>query len=345
VQDRSAKRLLLAGSLLLALALAEGAVRLLDASRGHSSRKHTAWYWLYEQDPFLGFRGRAGASASTPEETIEHNADGFRDRRSFEQVRAVRGRRLVVCVGESSTYGLSAGSSEATYPAVLEKELRRLSGDDRWVVFNAGMPAYTAHEVLELVKLRLLKLEPAIVVAMSLRNDHEYVVRHLEERQDYDFYPLRMAALSASFPNEWLMRSSLYGRIATRLRSRFVDDLGGRPPAQPHARPTPRGLKLYLDNLALLDALCRRSGVRLMLVDQPVNYERWDYDDGKRQSLEELRAALRSFCADSGVTLLSAHAQMDWRGLRMEDDVHLGAAGYARLAGLLAPQILAAGAP
>ena len=57
---------------------------------------------------------------------------------------------------------------------MLEKELRALSGDARWTVYNAGLPGYTSHEVLELMKLRLLRLQPDVIVFMGLANEYEH---------------------------------------------------------------------------------------------------------------------------------------------------------------------------
>ena len=40
-----------------------GPARAMDARRGYSPHARTAWYWLFEQDPFLGYRGRPHATA------------------------------------------------------------------------------------------------------------------------------------------------------------------------------------------------------------------------------------------------------------------------------------------
>ena len=76
---------------------------------------------------------------------------------------------------------VATGKGEGELAALLEKELRELSGDDRWIVYNAGLPGYTSHEVLELLKLRLLRLQPEAVVFMGLRNDHEQVTIFLDD--------------------------------------------------------------------------------------------------------------------------------------------------------------------
>jgi hypothetical protein len=103
---------------------------------------------------------------------------------------------------------------------------------------------------------------------MGLRNDHEQVTIYLDDSLDYVFYPLRMAPLAANRVNDAFMSSALVGRAAQRWRDRYVDDLGGRYPMRAYGEATPRGSKLYFDNVALMAELCRRSDARLMLVDQ-----------------------------------------------------------------------------
>jgi hypothetical protein len=346
----------IAAAAVLALLAAEAAVRARDAARGYAPNARAAWYWLFEQDPFLGYRGRPNASTwfEPPGQPllgdrIQHSADGFRDARSFVDLRRLGGRKLVVCVGDADTYGLTAGGTDRTYPAALERALRRLSRDPSWVVFNAGLPGYTSHEILELIKLRLLKLRPDAIVSMSLRNDYEQVTLYLDDDADYDSYPLRMAALSSHGITDLFMRSALVGRLAQRWRRGAPDDLGGRHPRTAYGEATARGLKLYLDNVALTASLCRRSGVRLLQVDQPIHYSACSYGETQIRSVERMRQELRRLSGEAGFTVLDAHAGFDWEGVETHGDLLLGsneslmgAAGYERLAEVLAPQVLQA---
>ena len=350
---------MIAAAAVLAVVGAEAGLRMRDAARGYAPNARAAWYWLFEQDPFLGYRGRPHASTWLDPpgqpllgDRIQHNADGFRDARTFADLRRLEKRKLVVCVGDADTYGLTSGGTDRTYPAALERALRRISGDPSWVVFNAGLPGYTSHEVLELVKLRLLKLRPDAIVSMSLRNDYEQVTLYLDDEADYGSYPLRMAALSRQGVTDLLMRSSLVGRLAQRWRRRVPDDLGGRHPRTAYGEATPRGLKLFLDNVALTAALCRRSGVQLLYVDQPIHYSACSYGDMQIKSVERIRQELRGLAGENGFTMLDAHAGFDWEGVEAHGDLLLGsneslmgAAGYERLAEVLAPQVLRAFSP
>src|SRR5262245_57618687 len=110
----------------------EIAVRAYDyITQRRSSSARTSWYSLYDRDALLGYRGKPNARQRMgPDEEIVHSPDGFRERRSLEETARMKDRHLVICIGESSTYGLRAGDTSGTYPAQLEGVLRRLSKDD-----------------------------------------------------------------------------------------------------------------------------------------------------------------------------------------------------------------------
>ena len=187
---------------------------------------------------------------------------------------------------------------------------------------------------------------------MSLRNDYEQVTLYLDDDADYDSYPVRMAALSSNRVTDLFMRSALVGRLAQRWRRRVPDDLGGRYPRTAYGEATARGLKLFLDNVALTAALCRRSGAALLYVDQPIHYSACSYGETQINSVERMRRELRALAGEAGFTVLDAHAGFDWQGVEAHGDLLLGsnesllgAAGYERLAEVLAPQVLRAFAP
>jgi hypothetical protein len=116
-----------------------------------------------------------------------------------------------------------------------------------------------------------------------------------------------------------------------------------------YGEATARGAKLYFDNLALLSALCQRSGVQLMLVDQPIHYSSCSYGPTLTESVERMRVGLRRLAGQAQVPLLEAHESFDWQGVEVRGDMLLasnesvlGREGYAHLARRLAPQILKA---
>jgi lysophospholipase L1-like esterase len=324
---------------LVFLLLAEGAVRVYDWASGRSGVR-TGWYWLYERDPFLGYRGTPDARRSFGrDEEIVHSSDGFRDQRSIDEIAKMQDKHLVICIGESSTYGLRAGDTSGTYPAQLETTLRRLSNDERWVVFNAGMPGYTSHEAVVLTSLRLAKLRPAAVIAMNLRNDYVFTAHYLDQAIDYNTLPLKLAQRKGLWAGA-CAASAVCGLLLTRMLPFVGDDAGGREPADAEHPPTPRSREQYKTNLGLLAALAEIGGFRLMLVDQPVNTA--SYSEKDQTGLQVLRGDMREVAAARQIQVLEADEGFPWNLVTAGEDVHLGRAGYGALAERIAPQVLAA---
>jgi lysophospholipase L1-like esterase len=338
---RSRRRTLLFAllpTLFLVLA-AEAAVRVYDWASGGGGVR-TGWYWLYERDPFLGYRARPGVSRYFGrDEQIVHSVDGFRDSRSFEEITKMQDKHLVIAIGESSTYGLRSGDTSGTYPAQLEAALRRLSGDDRWVVFNAGMPGYTSHEAVALTTLRLTKLRPAVVIAMDLRNDYVFTAHYLDQAIDYNALPLKLAQRKGLWAGA-CATSALCGLVLTRMLPLIGDDVGGQVPPDAEQPPTPRAREQYKTNLGLLSALAEIAGFKLMLVDQPVNTTTYSPKD--QTGLTVLRADMREVAAARRIQVLEADEGFPWDLVAAGEDVHLGRAGYGALAERIAPQVLAA---
>jgi len=313
----------------------EVSIRAGDVLRGKGWNYRTSWYWLFEQDPFLGYRGRPNVEVNFDGiGSYRHNNDGFRDERELDSIAKVPGHRLVICIGESSTYGIGAPDVRQTYPARLEAHLRRISGDEHWFVYNAGYPAYNSYQIVQMMNLLLLARRPEAIVMMSLRNDVEFVARFINDEFDLVDIPLRMAPVSNSFWNELGMRSSLVGLLATRLRTAQSDSVSNRTPKE----VTSRGKAFYADNLAQAALLATNSHVRLLVVDQPIYND--DYPEVKREQTRFMRAVMTNSCREHAVTLLAADQPLRATGFVSPNDVHLGPIGYDKLAGILAAQIV-----
>ena len=76
----------------------------------------------------------------------------------------------VVCLGDSVTFGWDASGDERTYPARLEQELTELDVD----VVNAGVPRWSAMDLLRLYPTVIRPLEPDVVVVLVGWNDFGY---------------------------------------------------------------------------------------------------------------------------------------------------------------------------
>jgi lysophospholipase L1-like esterase len=111
-----------------------------------------------------------------------HNALGFRGG-PFEEKKPA-GVRRIACLGASTTYGSQRDEMDS-YPADLEKLLA--STGNHWEVVNAGVLGMMSNEMLINLELRVLPLDPDVVVILPSRNE---VVSQMynDFKQDYTHF-------------------------------------------------------------------------------------------------------------------------------------------------------------
>lgn len=322
--------------LLLLLASVEIGLRVYDWSRGTSAHGRAFWYWGFVQDPLMGYRSRPNLDiVLSGGNHLDTNGQGFRD--LDLAIRPAAPRRLIVCMGESSTWGIGSSNRATTWPHQLHQVLN--GTDPRLVAFNAGMPGYSLVENLPLLNYRLLKYRPEAVVYMGFRNDVEFYMRGLTDETDVNFYSRRLAPLPATFLSNLFLRSSVVALIASRLGNAVkLDQQTGVTEHQAGQEITPRGEELFRDQIALMKRLCDRHHVKLLWVDQPLDYAK---RGTAATGLKAAREILRDELSQQGIPLLKAHAIYDYQHFPMIDDVHFNDAGNKHLASILAPQILA----
>lgn len=167
--SRKKKLLFASGFLLVLLGAAELVTRVADAARGANFASHDPARSMYRADPFMQVVLRPGAELIDPEQTFKINRLGFRGP-EFEGPKP-EGTLRVICVGASTTFGHSAPSDETTWPRLLEGKLREALPGKTIQVINAGVPGYTTFHNLPNLGLRLLPLEPDVVVFYQGVND------------------------------------------------------------------------------------------------------------------------------------------------------------------------------
>lgn len=175
----SLRKLLLAlGVLVVALALLELAASLWLArpesplatpsvadSSAHDEASGAPAGSIFGKDDYLRWRFPASARGLVMDgNRFDTNRLGLRG--PEPQQRAHR----VVCMGDSVTFGWDASGDDRTYPARLAEELADLDVD----VVNAGVPRWSAMDLLRLYPTRIRPLEPDVVVVMAGWNDLGY---------------------------------------------------------------------------------------------------------------------------------------------------------------------------
>jgi lysophospholipase L1-like esterase len=225
-------------SLLVALLVAEGAVRLLP------SGGETSGYAPVRTDR----RDRRPI-----------NASGYRDLE--RAIPKPKGVRRAVCIGDSFTWGVSLLFDDA-WPQRVERTLSRERGE-RWEAVNLGEPGLNAVQEASRLANEGLAYDPDVVIVAYVLNDSEdetaaearRAAEWVEERRSTSVSFLDHSALVR------LVRTRVRATIENRrrisgFRSMYADDYAGWAAAR-------RALKA-------MGSMCREHGVPLVVAIFPL---------------------------------------------------------------------------
>ena len=132
---------------------------------------------LFEADRDLIFRMRAATDFVYPRTVLQSNKpqtwsvhtneQGFRSP-PFSEAKPA-GVFRIVCLGDSSTFGMNVDDADA-YPRVLARLLEERS-PGRFEVLNLGVPGYSSRQGLELLRQSVLRYQPDLVTFAFGTND------------------------------------------------------------------------------------------------------------------------------------------------------------------------------
>lgn len=322
---RGARWATLAISILLSLALAEAAVRIIAPHRVYTP--HAV------EDPTLVYRNEPGVVGrqTSPGEfdyRFSTNSRGFRGREFALQ--KAPGTQRIICVGDSFTWGTGVNDAE-TYPAVLEEELK--ASDQHVEVLNAGVRSWGVSQYYVWTRHEGLRYQPDVVVVTLFEEDWENALLGLvtedeagqlvEHRQD--FPALRKQRLLAEWvPGfRWLMSHSQLANLARDgLRASVtwppgvgqyvaVDadkTSGDREHSNKRARDLTRRLLLELDTTCR-EAKCRvviawiptHQALQLALSGTPPEHQH-----PINRARGEARAMVQKLCEEQGIPFADA---------------------------------------
>ncbi|MHB2026042.1 MAG: SGNH/GDSL hydrolase family protein [Elusimicrobiota bacterium] len=158
----------------------------------------------YEQDPALFWKFKPSQTFSAwwvPKAII--NSHGFRG--PDFSIAKRPGTFRVVCLGDSGTFGWSVSDDE-TWPSFLRAILSKKAGTRPVEVINLGVPGYSSHQGLVLLRTMVSKMRPNVIIFCYGRNDHNNTV-YLTDRQRKS-YPRILYAV-----NNLLLKTRLYQLI------------------------------------------------------------------------------------------------------------------------------------
>jgi hypothetical protein len=313
---------LLGASLLVALAVAEGAVRLLAPAGAGTG------YAPVRTDR----QGRGPV-----------NSRGYRD---FERaIPKPAGVRRAVCIGDSFTWGVSVLVDDA-WPQRVERALTRERGEP-WEAVNLAEPGLNAVQEASRLVSEGFAYEPDAVVVAWVLNDSEDE-QAAEARRAADWVEEQKQGPSPSLLDRSalarLVRSRVRATVENRrrvegFRSMYADDYAGWVAAR-------RALKA-------MGGMCRERGVPLVVAIFPLFGNRLD----EGYPFADVHAKVAAAAAESGarvVDLLPLYRGLDGKLLVVDgaDDEHpneiahrIAARAIARAVDEVVPRATAGAAP
>lgn len=293
-------------------------------------------------DETIGYRLRPSVAIPSPNGrgTTRHNAQGFRDDADFGPKRP--GVMRVVCLGGSTTYGVSVAENPATYPACLERYLNDSYRPPAWSeveAFNLGVGGYTSGDILTNLLVHALPLEPDVVLVQCAIND--VTPRFYPDfAADYSHFrkPLRLCepgvlARLAYRSQAFLLLAYRSGLIAPlTLQARTQHPMP--PPYQAAESLKRNGPEAFSSNIQRIVEECRSRGIDVWLLTEAY-YERPDvngaplaeYEPLYRQGLREHNDELRRLAAEMRVGLIDLDRLTPRLPRYFSDPIHMTEAG------------------
>ncbi len=333
-----ARFLLVVGSTLLTLALCELAVRAFNL--GPELAPVSVGIFRLSPNPVLKYDLQPGSH----EDGIEINADGMRDR-EFPLDKPPGTFRIAV-IGDSITFGYRVGA-EQTYPKVLERLLRDYLPDATpFEVLNFGVAGYSVPEIVESLRVKVLRYDPDLVVYGYCLNDPEI----------YNPFA-RLLRARLEHPQRGYLDRLADGRLRLYALARYVLDASRQPEAtefdenaiwdaDPGYRAIHSGAQRYetyiarlhdsgpgweavrtgLDDLA---AVSRARGIPIAVAVFPLMQRSEPY------ALEPVHATLERAIEERGLLALdltdvfvAASADPRWKNSFVRDRVHPWSTGH-----------------
>ncbi|MGE5179735.1 MAG: SGNH/GDSL hydrolase family protein [Bacteroidota bacterium] len=210
-----ARLVLLGVSLLVALLLLEGAVRVRQWMRYGTTQADAV---ELVTDPATGLRF---ARPHMDTGRIQTNSLGFRSPEL--ETPKPRGRVRLAFLGGSTTFCAEVSSNAVTWPSLVMKKLEARYSDVSFDYVNAAEPGYGVASSLKNYRLRVARLTPDFVLYYEASNDFSMDTRDLARRRG-------LFRDEAESPSSLARISSAWGLIEKNLtyRRRVAESRTGR---------------------------------------------------------------------------------------------------------------------
>ena len=292
------------------------------------------------------FKLRPGTAVTVPERygdiTYSFNRDGYRDADPDPRP----GRRRIVLLGDSVSFGLGVDQEEI-FAHRLEERLGA-EIDPAYELLNLAVFAYHTGNELDAFREDGLRYRPEIAVLQLYMNDLAMGPPAAPVAAPAASVRDRLTALK----NRFAFKSALYRRlhqIGTGLTFRLLHDLRRTRFPESLNDDEPRGKKAYLEAtpddeavpafraLREIQSVARRHGVRLLVVVTPDEVQLFG------PGYDLINDRVRGFCRREGIDLFDPLPALRAAPNRVElynDGVHFSAEGHRRMGDLLFAELV-----
>lgn len=292
-----------------------------------------------------------------------HNSYGFRGKEF--STRKEPEKKRIVCMGASTTYGFYV-EPEETYPARLERLLLQ-NGIDAEVI-NAGVPGWISTDNLLNLQLRILPLQPDLIIVYQGRNElfpqsfNNFSPDYSHYRDaDYCFKTTNYLHKPLFSISHLFMILSVYKGDRFWWSSREENPLYGsiRYENQPTDSQLIKNLNIpirssvYRETVRSIVSLCMIRNMEVILATMAVRVEDFatgvlkvppkhapnnDHDpaiyDAMQRQVEENNQIVRGIAHEYGVTVAETASLVAEPELFL-DDCHFNEKGHARRAAII----------
>lgn len=354
------------GFLFLLMAFAEGGARVLSSTIDDPGLRRILYDYgrlsggdpqdfRFAPDPILPYRLKPGFEFTSPDgfQKTRHNSDGFRG----EDFPPKSERTLrILCLGGSTTYGVSVVDDATTYPAELSRLLNNRLESTTWEnfeVFNMGVGGYTSREVLTTLIEHGLRLYPDVVVIQSGVND--VAPRFYPEFQsDYSHFRKRLEPFNTSFAARMAYRSHLFLMMGwklgylTPLTLQSLSQYPLPPAAGFAANMESNDTTAYRNNLSQIIDSAEAADVRIWLLTQAhmfgggnesPNEEMRIMDESYLRGLKEHNNLIHDLAVSKSIGLVDLEKAMPIRRSYFRDPIHMTEEGNRVKARIIADTI------
>lgn len=214
--------------------------------------------WTYddprwERDSYLLYKPKPNYISD--DGSLKINSIGFRG----EEFSIKKNKDIdrIVCMGDSCTFGFEI--KWTSYPNELQKLLNNNPKKRNYEVINAGIPDYSSYQGLKLLKIRILKLHPDIIIISYGWNDLRTTWQLPDKKQEINPYWF--------FIDKLLNKSRVYQAMNKSINSLKMEIMKNKKPNRKLAhRVSPSDFKKNLESMI---RLARSSGIKVFLLTQP----------------------------------------------------------------------------